>query len=89
MAFEEAPPGQAPTEQEIRNFFNNRIPVNLGTITSTKLLIFECHTLVVANIKPEVHHNDESASHFSLPSAERDRRLTDQKKRLSAPLQRR
>ena len=47
----------------------------MGTITiitSTKLLIFEAHTLVVANIKSEVGRKDDVTTHCVLPSAERE-----------------
>ena len=82
MAFAVSPPGTAPSEAEIRAFFQGRTPVTMGTITSTKLLIFQCHTLVVADIKSEVTKKDDSTSHSSLPSAERDRRIEQQKKKL-------
>jgi hypothetical protein len=83
MAFAISPPGTAPSEQEVRDFFQNRVPVNLGTITSTKLLVFQCHTLVVANIKAEVNKKDDPSSQSSLPTAERDRRIADQRQRLA------
>lgn len=83
MAFAISPPGTAPSEQDVRDFFNGKVAVNLGTITSTKLLVFECHTLVVANIKSEVNRKDDSASQSTLPSAERDRRIADQRQRLA------
>jgi len=83
MAFAISPPGTAPSEQEVRDFFRNKVPVNLGTITSTKLLVFECHTLVVANIKAEVNKKDDLSSQSSLPTAERDRRIADQRQRLA------
>ena len=54
MAFSISPPGTAPSEQEVRDFYNARVGVNLGTITSAKLLVFQCHILVVANIKSKV-----------------------------------
>ena len=82
MAFAISPPGSAPTEGEVRAFYQGRIPVTLGTITSTKLLIFQCHTLVVADIKSEVTKKDDMSTHSSLPSAERDRRIEQQKKKL-------
>ena len=59
-----------------------RAAVNLGTITSTKLRMFQCHTPVVANIKSEVGRKDDLSSHSSLPTAERDRRIVDRQKRL-------
>lgn len=74
MAFAITPPGTA--------FFAGRAGVNLGTVTSTKLLVFQCHTLVVANIKPEVGRKDDLSTHATLPAAERDRRIADQQKRL-------
>ena len=83
MAFAVTPPGTSPTEQQVRDFFQDRVPINLGTITSTKLLIFEAHTLVVANIKSEVGRKDDVSAHCVLPSAERDRRIQDQRKRLT------
>ena len=83
MAFAIAPPGTAPTEQQIREFYQDRAGINMGTITSTKLLIFESHTLVVANIKSEVGRKDDISAHCVLPTAERDRRVQDQQKRLT------
>lgn len=83
MAFAIAPPGTSPTEQQVRDFYQDRIAINLGTITSTKLLVFESHTLVVANIKSEVGRKDDVSAHCVLPSAERDRRIQDQQRRLT------
>jgi len=83
MAFAVTPPGTSPTEQQVREFYQDRIAINMGTITSTKLLIFESHTLVVANIKSEVGRKDDVSSHCVLPSAERDRRIQDQQRRLT------
>ena len=83
FAFAISPPGSAPTEQDVRDFFNGKVAVNLGTVTSTKLLVFECHTLVVANIKSEVNKKDDSTSQSILPTAERDRRVADQRQRLA------
>ena len=82
MAFAIAPPGTAPSEPEIRAFFQDKVPITLGTITSTKLLIFQCHTLVVADIKAEVGKKEDSTS-LTLPTAERDRRIEAQRKRLT------
>lgn len=83
MAFAIAPPGTSPTEQQVRDFYQDRTAVNMGTITSTKLLVFESHTLVVANIKSEVGRKDDVSSHCVLPTAERDRRVLDQQRRLT------
>ena len=82
MAFAISPPGTAASDQDVRDFYNGRVAVNLGTITSTKFLVFQCHTLVVADIKAEVNKKDDPASPCNLPSAEHDRRLTAQKQRL-------
>ena len=49
----------------------------------TSILILEAHTLVVANIKSEVGCKDDVTTHCVLPSAERDRRIQDQQKRLT------
>eukprot|EP00435_Cladocopium_sp_Y103_P022209 s1821_g5.t1 len=59
-----------------------RVAVNLATITSVKLLIFEAHTLVVANIKAEVTRKDEPSAHSVLPAAERERHVKEQQERL-------
>lgn len=83
MAFAVTPPGTSPTEQQVRDFYQELAGVNMGTITSTKLLIFESHTLVVANIKSEVGRKDDVSAHCVLPTAERDRRVQDQQKRLT------
>ena len=83
MAFAVTPPGTSPIEQQVKDFFQDRVAVNLGTITSTKLLIFEAHTLVVANIKSEVGRKDDTSAHCVLPSAERERCIQDQQRRLT------
>jgi len=82
LAFAMCPPGQAPSEQDIRTFYDGRVAVNLGTITATKLLVFEAHTMVVANIKNEISRKDDAHAASTLPSAERDRRIKDQKEKL-------
>ena len=83
MAFAITPPRTSPTEQQVRDFYQDRTAINMGTITSTKLLLFESHTLVVANIKSEVGRKDDVSSHCVLPTAERDRRIQDQQRRLT------
>ena len=83
MAFAISPPGTSPGEQEIKDFYNGRVGISLCTITTTKLLVFECHTLVVANIKSEVNKKDDPSSQSNLPTAERDRRIAEQRKRLT------
>jgi hypothetical protein len=82
LAFAMCPPGQAPSEQDVRTFYDGRVAVNLGTITATKLLVFEAHTMVVANIKNEISRKDDAHAASTLPSAERDRRIKDQKEKL-------
>eukprot|EP00435_Cladocopium_sp_Y103_P016771 s176_g4.t1 len=82
LAFAISPPGTSPSDDAVRDFYNIRVPVNVATITSTKLLVFEAHTLVVANIKSEISKKDEP-SHHVLPPAERDRRIQEQQTRLS------
>ena len=66
----------------MKAFFTNRA-VNLGTVTSTKLLVFQCHTLVVANIKSEVGRKDDLSTHATLPTAERKRLQKKPLKQLS------
>ena len=83
LAFAIAPPGKTPEDDAIRNFFAGVVPVNLGTLTATKLLIFEAHTLVVANIKNEITRKDDISSAVTLPAAERARRIADQQARLT------
>ena len=83
MAFAISLPGTAPSEQDVRDLYNGKVAVNLGTITSTKLLVFECHTLVVANIKAEVNKINDTSSQSTLPTAERDRRIAEQRQRLA------
>ena len=82
LAFAVSPPGASPSDNAVRAFFGGSVAVNLATITSFKLLVFEAHTLVVANIKSEVTKRDEPATHSVLPPAERDRRIREQTNRL-------
>eukprot|EP00435_Cladocopium_sp_Y103_P012425 s1172_g3.t1 len=73
--------GTSPSDDVVRDFYGTRVPVNMAAITSTKLLVFEAHTLVVANIKSEISKKDEPTHHV-LPPAERDRRIQEQQVRL-------
>lgn len=82
LAFAITPPGVSPSDEPITNFFAAHGPINMATISSVKLLIFEAHTLVVANIKNEITKKDDINVHSSLPAAERDRRLLEQQARL-------
>ena len=82
LAFAISPPGTSPSDDAIKEFFAGKVAVNLATISSLKLLIFEAHTLVVANIKNEITKKDEINVHNNLPAAERERRLRDQQTRL-------
>eukprot|EP00435_Cladocopium_sp_Y103_P015368 s203_g3.t1 len=81
LAFAVSPPGTSPSDDSIRDFLGARVAVNMATITSLKLLIFEAHTLVVANIKSEIHKK-EDAVQSTLPTAERERRILEQQGRL-------
>ena len=82
LAFAIRPPGTSPSDDAVKDFFSNQVAVNLATITGLKLLIFEAHTLVVANIKSEISKKDHSSSTNFLPPAERGRRVKEQHERL-------
>ena len=82
LAFAISPPGTAPSDDAIKEFFAGQVGVTLATITSLKLLIFEAHTLVVANIKNEITKKDDVSTQSFLPAAERDRRIQEQQGRL-------
>ena len=83
LAFALTPPGKSPDDDAVKDFYAGVVPVNLGTIAATKLLVFEAHTLVVANIKTEITRKEDISSTSSLPAAERLRRIEDQKLRLT------
>ena len=82
LAFAISPPGTSPSDDAVRTFFGTEVAVNLATITGLKLLVFEAHTLVVANIKSEINKKDDTTTNTFLPPAERDRRVKEQQTRL-------
>ena len=76
LAFATTPPGTSPSDDAVKDFFSNQVAVNLATITGLKLLIFEAHTLVVANIKSEISKKDDSSSQ---PSCHQPRETVESK----------
>ncbi|OLP75471.1 hypothetical protein AK812_SmicGene44722 [Symbiodinium microadriaticum] len=81
LAFATVQPGAQPTNEQVRELFGTRV-VNAGVIAATKRLIFESHTLVVADLKQKVEKGDDPTSQ-KLNPAEREARILRQKARLT------
>ena len=81
LAFAAVQPGAQPTNDQVRELFGTRA-VNAGVVAATKRLIFESHTLVVADLKQKVEKGDDPTSQ-KLNPAEREARITRQKARLT------
>ena len=81
LAFACCPPGEAPTNEQIDQLFANKIPINQGTYSSIKRLIFEAQTLLSAELQNKVHRADEQTKAKMAP-AERDNRIKDQRTKL-------
>ena len=83
LAFAICPPGNNPTDAQVRALFPG--PVNLGTVASVKKLIFESHTLVVADLRVRVERGDAGVA-TTLAPAEHESRITAQRARLTGLL---
>ena len=86
VAYSIGQPGQPVSEDEFRRFMSNNFPTfNPGSTASFRRLVFEAQTLVVANLRLQVLDPDAS-SKARMPEAERDKRLSDLKARLTGVL---
>ena len=65
LAFAAVQPGAQPTNEQVRELFGTRV-VNAGVVAATKRLIFESHTLVVADLKQKVEKGDDPTSQSSI-----------------------
>lgn len=81
LAFACCSPGEAPTNEQIDQLFANKIPINQGTYSSIKRLIFEAQTLLSAELQNKVHRTEEQTKAKMAP-AERDNRIKDQRTKL-------
>ena len=81
LAFAACPPGQTPTDDQVRSLFQP-LMANQGTLSSAKRLIFEAQNFVVADVKSKVHKKDDAVT-CTLAPAERENRIADQKTRLT------
>eukprot|EP00435_Cladocopium_sp_Y103_P015409 s326_g3.t1 len=82
LAFAAAPPGTTPSDEQIRALFGSALAPNMGTLASMKRLVFEAQTLVVADVKNKVSKKEENIPTTMAP-AERENRITEQRKRLT------
>ena len=81
LAFAAVQPGAQPTNDQVRELFGTRV-VNAGVVAATKRLLFESHTLVVADLKQKVEKGDDPTAQRLNP-AERESRITRQRARLT------
>ncbi|CAE7383343.1 unnamed protein product [Symbiodinium sp. CCMP2592] len=81
LAFAAVPPGATPSNDQVRELFGTRV-INAGVVAATKRLIFEAHTMVVADLKQKVEKGDDPTSQRLNP-AEREARITRQRARLT------
>ena len=81
IAFAAVGPGQNPSDDQVQALFGGG-PTTAGTVASTRRLIFEAHTLLIADLKGRVEKG-EDASVGSMSHAERESRLTRQKTRIT------
>ena len=81
IAFAAVGPGQNPSDDQVQALFGGG-PTTAGTVASTRRLIFEAHTLLIADLKGRVEKG-EDASVGSMSHAERESRLTRQKARIT------
>ena len=79
LAFAAVQPGAQPSNDQVRELFGAR-SVNAGVVAATKRLIFESHTLVVADLslKQKVEKGDDPTSQRLNP-AERESRISRQR----------
>lgn len=80
FAFAIVPPGQTASDDAIRNLFLPAV-ANAGTISSARRLIFEAHSLLVAQVKQKIDKTDDGTA-VSLAPAEREHRIENQRGRL-------
>lgn len=85
LAFVLGPPGTTATDDQIRGLFGDSVTPNIGTIASTKRLIFEAQTMVVGELKNKIQKKEEILP-TTMAVAERDTRITAQRKRLGGLL---
>ena len=81
LAFAVVPPGSQPTNQQVTDTYGTHA-VNPGVIAATKRLIFESHTMVVADLKQRVEKG-ETPEALTMAPAEREARVVAQKTRLT------
>ena len=81
LAFAAVQPGAQPSNDQVRELYGAR-SVNAGVVAATKRLIFESHTLVVADLKQKVEKGDDPTSQRLNP-AERESRISRQRSRLT------
>ena len=80
FAFAIVPPGQTASDDAIKNLFLPAV-ANAGTVSSARRLIFEAHSLLVAQVKQKVDKTDDGTA-ITLAPAEREHRIESQKGRL-------
>ena len=68
LAFAAVQPGAQPSNDQVRELFGAR-SVNAGVVAATKRLIFESHTLVVADLTQKVEKGDDPTSQRLNPAA--------------------
>ncbi|CAK9110570.1 unnamed protein product [Durusdinium trenchii] len=85
LAFVLGPPETTATDDQIRGLFGDSVTPNIGTIASTKRLIFEAQTMVVGELKNKIQKKEEILP-TTMAVAERDTRITAQRKRLGGLL---
>ena len=82
LAFAASPPGTTPNDDQIRTLFGAAVVPNVGTLASTKRLVFEAQTLVIADVKSRATKKDDSVPTNMAP-AERGNRINEQRRRLT------
>ena len=83
LAFALCPPGQTPSDTQVDQILGNPdAGVTAGTRAAVKRLVFESHTLIVAELQQKVKHGDEGVA-STLAPAERESRLESQRRRLT------
>ncbi|CAE7461162.1 unnamed protein product, partial [Symbiodinium pilosum] len=63
LAFALCPPGQTPSDTQVEQVLGNPASgVSAGTKAAVKRLVFEAHTLIVAELQQKVKHGDEGVA---------------------------
>ena len=83
LAFAVCPPGQTPTDDQVKSLLGATASPPQGTLAAVKRLIFEAHTLVVADIKNKATKSELDKPVTTLAPAERETRIKEQRARLS------